>query len=216
MRRRDHRARGVRDQDNRGPRHRSAECRVPVVLQLRLQADGRDAFESLSEPRNWQGPAGLEQVVHGEFQFCQYWRVMCSLANGWIAGHGHTYVGDLRNRRPPFGNRRPSRRARRGSRRDRRVTPSQASAAGPESIAQKSPETDALGSVAFRYRCLPGLAQTPPKDCDWNQTVDASALSSGADPAEIQTAVHISSPSAPRAQRALKGTHRRDSRDEAP
>jgi hypothetical protein len=27
--------------------------------------------------------------VHGEFQFCQYWRVMCSLANGWIAGHGH-------------------------------------------------------------------------------------------------------------------------------
>src|SRR5450756_2871392 len=33
----------------------------------------------------------------------------------------------------------------------------------------------------------------PPKDCDWNQTVDATALSSGADPAEIQTAVHISS-----------------------
>src|SRR5450759_168792 len=141
---------------------------------------------------------------------------MCSLANGWIAGHGHAYVGDLRNRRPPVGNRSPSRRARRGSRRDRRVTPSQASAAGPESIAQKSPETDVLGSVAFRCQCLFDLSQTPPKGCDLNQTVDAAALSSGAGPAEIPPAVYTSSPSAPRAQRALKGTHRRDSRDEAP
>src|SRR5450759_4353893 len=61
--------------------------------------------------------------VHGEFQFCQCWRVMCSLSNGWIVGHGHAYDGDLRNRRPPVGNRSPSRRARRSSRRDRRVTP---------------------------------------------------------------------------------------------
>ena len=127
---------------------------------------------------------------------------MCSLANGWIVGHGHAYDGDLRNRRPPVGNRSPSRRARRGSRRDRRVTPSQASAADPQPIAQKSPETDALGSAAFRCRCLPGVSQTPPKDCDWNQTVNAAALSSGADPAEISTAVHAPSPSETRTERA--------------
>src|SRR5450631_266046 len=148
--------------------------------------------------------------VHGEFQFCQCWRVMCSLANGWIVGHGHAYDGDLGNRRPPVGNRSPSRRARRGSRRDRRVTPSQASAADPQPIAQKSPETDALGSAAFRCRCLPGVSQTPPKDCDWNQTVNAAALSSGADPAEISTAVHAPSPPETRAERALEGTHRGD------
>jgi hypothetical protein len=154
--------------------------------------------------------------VHGEFQFCQCWRVMCSLANGWIVGHGHAYDGDLGNRRPPVGNRSPSRRARRGSRRDRRVTPSQASAADPQPIAQKSPETDALGSAAFRCRCLPGVSQTPPKDCDWNQTVNAAALSSGADPAEISTAVHAPSPPETRAERALEGTHRGDPRNEAP
>jgi hypothetical protein len=55
-----------------------------------------------------------------------------------------------------------------------------------------------------------------PKDCDFNQTVDATAFSPGADPAEIPTAVHATSPSETRAERALEGTHRSDPRNEAP
>jgi hypothetical protein len=30
--------------------------------------------------------------VHGEFQFCQCWRVLCSLANDWIASHVHRHM----------------------------------------------------------------------------------------------------------------------------
>jgi transposase InsO family protein len=39
--------------------------------------------------------------VHGEFQFCQCWRVLCSLANDWIASDVHRHHGDLCSHRPP-------------------------------------------------------------------------------------------------------------------
>jgi transposase InsO family protein len=84
------------------------------------------------------------------------------------------------------------------------VEGARASAADPQPIAQKSPEPDALGSTSLRYRCFHGVSQTPPKDCDWNQTVDAAALSPGADPAEISIVVHAPRPSETRAERASK------------
>jgi hypothetical protein len=114
--------------------------------------------------------------------------VLCSLANDWIASHVHRHHGDLCSHRPPGVDLGPS------------CPSGGVRAVIVESLllkhqllilsrSQKSPEPDGLESTALRYRCLHGVSKTPPKDCDWNQTVDAAALSLGADPAEIPIAL---------------------------
>jgi hypothetical protein len=65
-------------------------------------AAGQEPFAIVLGCSDSRVPAEIvfDQGVHGEFQFCQCWRVLCSLANDQIASHVHRHHGDLCSHRP--------------------------------------------------------------------------------------------------------------------